>query len=254
MRVCKHCGGEIIFRYIDGVVVPLCPCGGCRDEAVSRPISESLVFEHERDFCRPAWCRKCNASVFFIRHNGGSLWVDELGWPWPKHPCFDSAPGAAQLAILHQTATHLHRARGAVVTRVVFVNGARECIASITTPGAATELWVVREIQDPHKLLGALVALSLDERKLVVPGGTTYGISVPMLPCPVCEAQFLANQIDQHMADSHSIVRCHICRAFIRRGALEAHSREHKRELKRGARAQKNNQYKFTRAQQYPPQ
>jgi hypothetical protein len=23
-----------------------------------------------------------------VRHNGGSVWFDELGWPWPKHGCF----------------------------------------------------------------------------------------------------------------------------------------------------------------------
>lgn len=28
--------------------------------------------------CEPVW---------FIRHNGGSVWVDKLGWPWPKHEC-----------------------------------------------------------------------------------------------------------------------------------------------------------------------
>ena len=24
-----------------------------------------------------------------MRHNGGSVWFDELGPPWPKHGCFD---------------------------------------------------------------------------------------------------------------------------------------------------------------------
>jgi len=43
----------------------------------------------ERDFTRPSKCPECGAAVFFIRHNGGSVWVDELGWPWPKHACFD---------------------------------------------------------------------------------------------------------------------------------------------------------------------
>jgi hypothetical protein len=41
------------------------------------------------DFCRTTNCPHCGADVFFIRHNGGSVWVDELGWPWPKHGCFD---------------------------------------------------------------------------------------------------------------------------------------------------------------------
>jgi hypothetical protein len=27
--------------------------------------------------------------VFFVRHNGGSVWFDSFGWPWPKHPCHE---------------------------------------------------------------------------------------------------------------------------------------------------------------------
>lgn len=40
------------------------------------------------DFCRPTRCPICGESVFFVRHNGGSVWFDELGEPWPKHGCF----------------------------------------------------------------------------------------------------------------------------------------------------------------------
>jgi hypothetical protein len=28
--------------------------------------------------------------VWLVHHNGGKVWVDELGWPWPKHSCFDT--------------------------------------------------------------------------------------------------------------------------------------------------------------------
>lgn len=41
------------------------------------------------DFCGPTSCPICGAEVFFVRHNGGSVWFDELGSPWPKHACFD---------------------------------------------------------------------------------------------------------------------------------------------------------------------
>jgi hypothetical protein len=27
--------------------------------------------------------------VYYVEHNGGSVWFNELGPPWPKHPCFD---------------------------------------------------------------------------------------------------------------------------------------------------------------------
>jgi hypothetical protein len=41
------------------------------------------------NFCRPTSCPVCRAKVFFVRHNGGSAWFDGLGYPWPKHGCFD---------------------------------------------------------------------------------------------------------------------------------------------------------------------
>lgn len=49
------------------------------------------------DFCRPTACSVCGASVFFVRHNGGSVWFDELGWPWPKHGCFDDDSTGSRL-------------------------------------------------------------------------------------------------------------------------------------------------------------
>ena len=42
------------------------------------------------DYCRPTNCPICGAPVFFVRHNGGSVWFDALGKPWPKHACFDN--------------------------------------------------------------------------------------------------------------------------------------------------------------------
>lgn len=35
-------------------------------------------------------CPRCGARIYFVRHNGGCVYVDELGWPWPKHGCFAS--------------------------------------------------------------------------------------------------------------------------------------------------------------------
>jgi hypothetical protein len=47
------------------------------------------------DVCHPTICPECQSEVYFIRHNGGSVWVDELGWPWPKHDCFNH-PGSPE--------------------------------------------------------------------------------------------------------------------------------------------------------------
>ena len=38
-----------------------------------------------------ARCPICQESVWFYRNpNGGCAYFDDLGWPWPKHPCMDS--------------------------------------------------------------------------------------------------------------------------------------------------------------------
>lgn len=50
-------------------------------------------FETLRSFTDPnARCPVCGAPVFFYRSpDGGRVFFDELGPPWPKHPCTDNA-------------------------------------------------------------------------------------------------------------------------------------------------------------------
>ena len=43
-------------------------------------------------YAAPTTCPRCGERVYFVRHNGGCVWLDELGWPWPKHECFDDRP------------------------------------------------------------------------------------------------------------------------------------------------------------------
>ena len=37
----------------------------------------------------PTHCPICGEQVYFVQYNGGKVWFDELGTPWPKHSCFD---------------------------------------------------------------------------------------------------------------------------------------------------------------------
>ena len=83
--VCKGCGEEIIYRRINGVDVPISYTCRCDSGAFSSAGSMPMQSE---DFCRATSCRICGKGVFFLRHNGGSVYLDELGWPWPKHGCF----------------------------------------------------------------------------------------------------------------------------------------------------------------------
>lgn len=60
---------------------------------------------HFRDsYAAPSTCPRCGGPVYFVRHNGGSVWLDELGWPWPKHACFVSEDEPAWTSYLRSNA------------------------------------------------------------------------------------------------------------------------------------------------------
>jgi hypothetical protein len=64
---------------------------------VTHPLGCFSWQHRDEDFCRPTSCPRCGGAVFFVRHNGGSVWFDELGHPWPKHECFDEDRYGIQL-------------------------------------------------------------------------------------------------------------------------------------------------------------
>ena len=139
MSTCKYCGGEIVFRRVEGVTTPIHLDGNCWKTATPQSYPTALRFEHAHDICRRTRCPKCDAKVFFIRHNGGSVWVNDLGWPWPKHDCFDQAPDCrSPLQILSEKALQFPGSAGAVVTWVAFTPGVTGCTAVVTTPEAGS--------------------------------------------------------------------------------------------------------------------
>lgn len=92
MAICDYCGSPIEFRYINGRPVPIHLSGGCTS-GVGTPIKDfSGCRDSKESCCHGAQCPICGAEVFFIRHNGGSVWIDPpLGAPWCKHPCIDDS-------------------------------------------------------------------------------------------------------------------------------------------------------------------
>lgn len=63
----------------------------CWDEGGYRSTASS-----KEGFTAEVHCPKCRRLVYFVRHNGGSVWLDELGQPWPKHPCYDKLQGSTE--------------------------------------------------------------------------------------------------------------------------------------------------------------
>jgi hypothetical protein len=87
---CSKCGQPVEWITKDGRSIPLHLYGRCGDDYNSSPSLDltNISLPQKMDsLCWPTKCPVCKESVFFIRHNGGSVWLDELGHPWPKHEC-----------------------------------------------------------------------------------------------------------------------------------------------------------------------
>jgi len=98
MPICSRCGSEIEFRYIDGRCVPLhLYGGGCSGSARSDVYDYAGYSRSKESSCFLTSCPECGDKVYFIRHNGGSVWIDPpLGLPWYKHHCMDHSYAVAK--------------------------------------------------------------------------------------------------------------------------------------------------------------
>ncbi|MDA1274569.1 MAG: hypothetical protein O2960_11040 [Verrucomicrobia bacterium] len=106
MASCYHCGEEIEFINNGFGAIPIHPSGSCsgrgggygggRSYSSFRSTSDGEVFEFPfityPSYVNPnARCPVCGASVYFYQSPyGGRVFFDELGPPWPKHPCTDN--------------------------------------------------------------------------------------------------------------------------------------------------------------------
>ena len=65
-----------------------------------------------------ASCPVCSAKVFYYQNaNGSRVFFDELGWPWPKHPCTNSK---VQTSFSSKNAPHAVTERKRGITAELF--------------------------------------------------------------------------------------------------------------------------------------
>jgi len=121
MLKCNRCGGQITFRKVEGKTIPIHLSGGCSGgyggravRYVAQPAPAKAVFDEPRSYLNPnAKCPVCGKSVFFYQsEHGGRVFFDDLGWPWPKHPCTD------RLGQIRSIRSHIRRSGGGVGTRL----------------------------------------------------------------------------------------------------------------------------------------
>lgn len=95
MSICSRCGGGIRFRTMDGQVIPM--GGGCSCITINPNLFNERYDRYDEpeescssSSCYATQCPECGGEVYFIKHNGGSVWLDPpLGQPWHKHGCFE---------------------------------------------------------------------------------------------------------------------------------------------------------------------
>lgn len=89
MSKCRQCGHEVTFRHIGGIPVLFHLDGTCDNRS---PYPGDVIKRAVR-----TRCPHCEELTYFVRHNGGSVYLDELGHPWPKHPCFEENDGSIRV-------------------------------------------------------------------------------------------------------------------------------------------------------------
>jgi hypothetical protein len=103
MSTCEFCGHRIEFRMMGGRPTPIhvdgnwCPGNRSAGTSLPRP------FQTVHSYVNPnAYCPVCGKRVYYYRSpEGGRVFFDDLGWPWPKHKCTDTR--AAQNGVIHET-------------------------------------------------------------------------------------------------------------------------------------------------------
>jgi len=123
----------------------------------------------ETNYTRPTHCPECGEDVYFIRHNGGSVWVDPpLGWPWPKHACFDK-PNEPTHAFSTWSAksSGLTNPKLGMIVRISNESETSEPRIEIRLPDASRVTVVLRWTPADSDMLGALVIFSKEDSLLL---------------------------------------------------------------------------------------
>ncbi len=93
MTTCNVCGEEIVIRYSGGQKIPIHVSGRwCSGYNSGTNRAVVKTFQTAVSYVNPnAHCPVCGDRVFYYQSPyGGRVFFDDLGWPWPKHPCTDN--------------------------------------------------------------------------------------------------------------------------------------------------------------------
>ena len=171
MDTCPNCGEEIQFRMIDGRCVRLrCKCASWTGSREVAPlVRREYASPPSKNFTHPTKCPKCREDVFYIEHNGGSVWVDDLGWPWPKHGCFDDDPATSHFAAWSTNAsTFTGRELGVVIS--MLPDGRQvEPVLELQMSDSSRLILILLSTPPREVILNALVVVSIRDKLMLHP-------------------------------------------------------------------------------------
>lgn len=96
MQTCKTCGGEIIFRFVNGTKIAMHLSGGCSGQINPSPVTPKAgssrcwtIATLTEPITYQTQCWWCGRNVFYHTNgNSDHVLFDKIGWPWEIHHCW----------------------------------------------------------------------------------------------------------------------------------------------------------------------
>lgn len=187
MKICHKCGQPIEFRFIDGRPTPLHFEGGCSSSRTS--VENDRVRRSVESSCIKTSCPNCSASVFFIRHNGGSVWIEPpLGPPWHRHSCMDNEGNGAeriipraQASVMDAGLTEELGEREGIITGVVKISEISEDRKNtlLTVEVGESEDLVILVKGGADSFIGKIVIIDGPERRIFCADERRLAFAIP---------------------------------------------------------------------------
>ena len=223
MTTCYNCGQPISIRYVAGRKITIHPNGGCNRDTPRgfyTPVDARSQFDGG---CRPTTCPRCPAKIFFVKHNGGSVWLDPpLGPPWYIHECMDKrgvSSGRGKLSLVDSSFLKGKQLRRDHTLGIViaFEPGTTELNVLEIDIGTGKTLMLLMARHIASFLLGHMVVYDPKKRTLTalenefhvfavvaaIPMDDSKPMTDEILPCKDCGAPVNLCDLAEHLRIHH---------------------------------------------------
>jgi len=174
-------------------------------------------------------CPQCEADVFFLRHNGGSVWLDEMGYPWPRHGCFPRTRKEHEIPIEKLFAS-LPKSDDFDLFKVqatIYDESSKARFIVLVTAGGIQSLWRALSGAQCAYLTGGVVAFDTKTKVIVDWDGDSFAVIGPFESCPHCNRHLLPEVMAEHVRTTHPMRRCHRCGQRVELLHWDDHQEEH---------------------------